>query len=194
MTSPNRASFRPPGHARALGREQRDDTDPKRHPPSYAFAASSPPAVPLIDFPSPTPKIGRMASSGGWSESDWYAEGDSQLHFFPLPKQLLWTNGRKIIAQTEAWGGINPKRGVHYSRMKPQPTTPGGYVISGSGPYHTPRWPLSRIGWGTPIRLDPGRSTRRLGVQRLWTCGDQLLPGSQPQSEARPRREDHGPK
>ena len=43
---------------------------------------------------------------------------------------------------------------MHYPRMKPRPTTPGAYVVSGAGPYHTPRWPLSRIAWGTPIRLD----------------------------------------
>jgi hypothetical protein len=84
-----------------------------------------------------------MAQPVGWSQDDWYAEGESQvqaedlwhearmLHFFSFPKLLVWTNGKKIVAQIEAWGGTKPERGRRYPNMKPRPTTPGGYVISG---------------------------------------------------------------
>ncbi len=39
--------------------------------------------------------------------------------------------------------------------MRPHFTTPGGYVISGWGPYVTQTWDFSSIRWGTPLRVDP---------------------------------------
>ncbi len=64
---------------------------------------------------------------GGWNQDDWYRDGEEQIHFFPFPKVLLWTSGKKILAQVEAWGGQRAKRGEDYGRMRPQLTTPGGY-------------------------------------------------------------------
>lgn len=101
-----------------------------------------------------------MAKNSGWTERDWYAEGESQIHFFPLPKRLLWTVGKRILLDVEAWGGIQGVRHRHFPNdpidggMRPQPTTPGIYVISGWGPYRTDSWEFSRIPWGAELRLD----------------------------------------
>lgn len=101
-----------------------------------------------------------MAPESGWTEKDWYAAGESQIHFFPLPKRLLWTLGTRIRLDVEAWGGVERVPHRHFPHdlidggMWPQPTTPGIYVISGWGPYHTNSWELSRIPWGTELRLD----------------------------------------
>lgn len=94
--------------------------------------------------------------NAGWTSNDWYRDGEEQLHFFPRPKRLLFTAGRRIRADAEAWGGIAPTPGYRDPVMQPQPTTPGTYVIHDHGPYVTPTWVTSRIAWGTPIRLDPG--------------------------------------
>ena len=120
-----------------------------------------------------------MTKSVGWSEKDWYAEGESQLHFFPLPKRLLWTSGKKIVGQIEAWGGVEAQRGIHYKTMRPRPTTPGGYVISGWGPYSTRRWPLSRIRWGAPLRVDPSGEHLLYQADTLgtWRRVDHEVPG-----------------
>jgi hypothetical protein len=40
--------------------------------------------------------------------------------------------------------------------MQPEPTTPGSYVIHNHGPYVTATWDMSRIAWGTPLKLDAG--------------------------------------
>jgi hypothetical protein len=92
---------------------------------------------------------------GGWNQDDWYRDGEDQIHFFPFPKRLLWTSGKKILANVEAWGGEKAKKGVDYGPMKPHLTTPGGYVISSWGPYTTETWDFSCIRWGTPLRVDP---------------------------------------
>ena len=92
---------------------------------------------------------------GGWTEDDWYRDGEDQIHFFPFPKVLVWTKGKKILAQVEAWGGQKAMRGRHYAGTRPHLTTPGGYVISGWGPYTTHKWDFSCIRWGTPLRVDP---------------------------------------
>jgi hypothetical protein len=104
-----------------------------------------------------------MAKGAGWTSDDWYAEGESQIHFFPTPKSLIWTVGKKIMLEVEAWGGIKGVRHHHFphdpvdSGMRPRPTTPGSYVISGWGPYRTRSWDFSRIRWGTELRLDETR-------------------------------------
>jgi hypothetical protein len=102
-----------------------------------------------------------MAKGRGWTQQDWYVEGESQIHFFPFPKRLLWTVGKKIMLDVEAWGGVKRVPHHHFDGDKvdsgvwPNPTTPGIYVISGWGPYRTERhWVLSRIPWGTELRLD----------------------------------------
>lgn len=73
--------------------------------------------------------------------------------FFPTPKRLIWTLGKKILATTEAWGGTPAIPGRRYPTMRPRETTPGTYVISGYEPYVTHTWEWSRIAWGTPLRL-----------------------------------------
>jgi hypothetical protein len=119
-----------------------------------------------------------MTGSVGWSQGDWYSDGEDQIHFFPFPKRLVWTSGKKIVAQIEAWGGVRPQRGIRYKTMKPHPTTPGGYVISGWGPYLSHRWPLSRIRWGTPLRLDPSGThlLYRTDVLGRWRRVDAEIP------------------
>ena len=115
-----------------------------------------------------------------WSSDDWYRDGESQLHFFPRQKRLVFTNGKRIVAEAAAWGGVafehwNPAQG-----MRPQPTTPGTYVIAKYEPYVTKTWKYSRIPWGTPLALDPsgeyvlykgGTGTNR------WLRLDRLMPG-----------------
>lgn len=102
-----------------------------------------------------------MTKTGGWTQADWYAESESQIHFFPLQKRLLWTVGKKIMLEAEAWGGVQGVPHHHYpgdhvdGGMRPQPTTPGTYVISGWRPYQTHSWELSQIPWGTELQLDP---------------------------------------
>ncbi len=97
------------------------------------------------------------------ADKDWYIEGESQVHFFPGAKRLICTIGKKIRFDIEAWGGIKGVRHHHFANdpvdhgMRPQPTTPGNYVISGWAPYVTKRWEFSRIPWGTELRLDAAR-------------------------------------
>lgn len=55
-----------------------------------------------------------MAKGVGWTSRDWYAAGESQIHFFPTPKRLIWTVGKKIMLEVEAWGGIKGVRHHHY--------------------------------------------------------------------------------
>jgi len=104
--------------------------------------------------------MSNVAKGKGWTQDDWYAAGESQIHFFPMPKRLLWTVGKKIMLDVEAWGGQKAVRHHHYrydpidQGMRPRLTTPGGYVISGWGPYRTDTWKYSRIRWGTPLRID----------------------------------------
>ena len=101
-----------------------------------------------------------MAKGSGWTQNDWYADGENQIHFFPFPKRLLWTVGKKILRDVEAWGGVQGVPHHHFPNdavdggMIPRPTTPGIYVISGWGPYQTRSWQSSRIRWGTELRLD----------------------------------------
>lgn len=97
-----------------------------------------------------------MGKTVGWTSDDWYREGEEQLHFFPRPKRLLFTTGRRIRADGEAWGGITAAAGYRDPVMQPRPTTPGTYVIHDHGPYVTSTWTTSRIAWGTPLKLDPG--------------------------------------
>jgi hypothetical protein len=97
---------------------------------------------------------------GGRADKAWYIEGESQIHFFPGPNRLIWTIGKKILLDVEAWGGIKGVRHHHFpgdrvdGGMRRRPTTPGNYVISGWAPYRTNRWDFSRIRWGTELRLD----------------------------------------
>jgi hypothetical protein len=101
-----------------------------------------------------------MAKGGGWTQKDWYAAGESQIHFFPFSKRLLWTFGKKILLDVEAWGGVKGVPHHHFPHdrvdggMRPQPTTPGIYVKSGWGPYRTYQWEFSRIPWGAELRVD----------------------------------------
>ncbi len=104
-----------------------------------------------------------LAKGGGEADKAWYIEGESQIHFFPGPKRLIWTIGKKILLDVEAWGGIKGVRHHHFAGdrfdggMRRRPTTPGNYVISGWAPYRTNRWEFSRIRWGTELRLDVTR-------------------------------------
>lgn len=119
-----------------------------------------------------------MADAKGWSSSDWYQSGEGQLHFFPYQKRIIWTVGKQILANGEAWGGSAPVPGVFYPTMKPRPTTPGTYVIQSFGPYRTRTWPMSRIPWGTPIRVAGGRLLFEVGVgSNSWRPVDSLIPG-----------------
>jgi hypothetical protein len=87
--------------------------------------------------------------------SDWDSgPAESRvLHFFPGWGELVWrVNGRTVL-KGNAWGGTDPEPGKIYDTMPPRKTTPGNYVIHGSGPYVTQTWKASRIAWGTPLRL-----------------------------------------
>ena len=76
------------------------------------------------------------------------------LHFFPGPHVIVWVVGGKPQIRAEAWGGELPKPGVSYAVMKPRPTTPGRYVIYSYEPYRTNTWPLSKLAWGTRLKID----------------------------------------
>jgi hypothetical protein len=77
-----------------------------------------------------------------------------ELRFYPGPHTLIWVVDGKAQITAGAWGGevANPK--VKYATMKPRPTTPGRYVIYSYAPYQTATWAMSRIKWGTPLKLD----------------------------------------
>jgi hypothetical protein len=76
------------------------------------------------------------------------------LHFFPGPKVMLWVIDGAIIEKGEAWGGEMPDPSITYKVMKPRPTTPGKYIVQSYAPYRTNTWPLSKIRWGTPLKVD----------------------------------------
>lgn len=97
-----------------------------------------------------------MGKANGWTSDNWYRAGEQQLHFFPHQKRLVFTAGRRIRAEAEAWGGLAPSPGYRDPVMQPAPTTPGSYVIHDHGPYVTTTWAMSRIAWGTPLKLDAG--------------------------------------
>lgn len=121
-----------------------------------------------------------MSKVTGWSSDDWYKDGEGQLHFFPHAKRLVWTVGRRIVAETEAWGGVQAERGVKYPNMKPRRTTPGSYVIADHGPYVTPKWERSQIAWGTRLKRDPGGRYvlyESGGARDRWNRLDRLIPG-----------------
>jgi hypothetical protein len=100
------------------------------------------------------------------------------LHFFPGPKRLISVvNGKKTL-EAEAWGGVAADPGVSYDIMKPQPTTPGTYIIASYGPYRTPTWPMSRIAWGTKLTVVGARVMYETGLKkRPWRYVDERIPG-----------------
>ena len=115
-----------------------------------------------------------------WSRDDWYSDGEAQLHFFSRQKRLLFTNGKRIVAEAPAWGGVAVERWKPSEGMRPQETTPGTYVISGHGPYVTKTWKYSRIPWGTPLTVDPsGKYILYKGGtgRNPWLRLDQQIPG-----------------
>ncbi len=123
----------------------------------------------------------------GEDGKDWYVAGESQIHFFPKPKRLLWTVGKKIMLDVEAWGGQKAVPHHHYrydpidQGMRPRLTTPGIYVISGWAPYRTQSWDLSRIPWGTELRLDAtGRHLLyKTGLSsHPWRPLESIIPGA----------------
>lgn len=78
------------------------------------------------------------------------AKPDTELHFYPGQKLLLFLRDGKVTLRAEAWGG--PAARVHDSTMDATPTTAGRYVIHGEEAYRTPTWPLSSIRWGTKLQ------------------------------------------
>lgn len=115
-----------------------------------------------------------------WSSDDWYRSGEDQLHFFPHQKRLVFTKGKRILADAPAWGGVAVERWDPARGMRPQPTTPGTYVIARHEPYVTKTWEYSRIPWGTPLTLDPSGEyvlyKAGTGTNR-WLRLDQKIPG-----------------
>ena len=115
-----------------------------------------------------------------WSSDDWYRDGEEQLHFFPRQKRLVFTKGKRILAEAPAWGGVDVKQWSPAHGMRPQPTTAGTYVISGHQPYLTRTWENSRIPWGVPLTLDPSGKyvlyKGGTGINR-WLRLDQRIPG-----------------
>jgi len=64
--------------------------------------------------------------------------------------------------------------------MKPQPTTPGTYVIQDHGPYVTSKWAPSRIPWGAPLKAHPDGEhlLYQSGAGPTgWTRVDRKIPG-----------------
>ena len=128
--------------------------------------------------------MSRLATDRGRPDKDWYLEGESQIHFFPGPKRLIWTTGKKIMLDVEAWGGIKGLRHHHFpgdhvdGGMRRRPTTPGNYVISGWAPYRTNKWEHSRIRWGTELRLDvTGRHLLyKTGMLNSWSRVESIVP------------------
>jgi hypothetical protein len=77
------------------------------------------------------------------------------LHFFPGDGSIIWMVDGRIVLRSNAWGGESPDPTIHYRVMPPRRTTPGKYVIHSYGPYRTNTWPMSRIQWGTKLKLSP---------------------------------------
>jgi len=121
-----------------------------------------------------------MADTSGWSKKDWYRDGETQLHFFPGSRLLLWLKGKTIVGKIEAWGGEKPAKHVHYRPgTRPGLTTPGTYVIYAIGPYVSPtnKWVNSKIAWGTPLIVSPHGDRILYKTGLTWAPIDHLIPG-----------------
>jgi hypothetical protein len=79
---------------------------------------------------------------------------------------MLWVVDGIIIERSDAWGGETPDPTVAYNVMKPRPTTPGKYVIHSYAPYRTNTWPLSKIAWGTRLKVQAGEILFETGERR----------------------------
>ena len=78
-------------------------------------------------------------------------EDKKELHFYPGEHKVIWVVNGKAAIKAEAWGGeVGPNDGT----MTPQRTTPGRYVIYSYAPYRTNTWQMSKLAWGTKLRLD----------------------------------------
>ena len=104
-----------------------------------------------------------------------------ELHFFPGEHKLVWVIDGAADIKADAWGGEEPVPGVKYDVMKPRPTTPGRYVIHSYAPYHTKTWALSKLTWGTPLKVDStGKSLLyQTGVASgAWARLEDKIPGA----------------
>lgn len=104
------------------------------------------------------------------------------LHFFPGPKVLLWRVDGKVELRAEAWGGADPDPANPDPTMEPQRTTPGRYVVHSYAPYRTNTWSLSKLRWGTPLKVVSGDvyyATGKSGAG-AWRKLSDLMPGMTP--------------
>jgi hypothetical protein len=108
---------------------------------------------------------------------------DKELHFFPGVHRMIWLDASKAPVVAEAWGGEEPALGVVYNVMKPQPTTPGRYVIYSYAPYRTNTWATSKLPWGTKLKLDTVGNRVLYGTgmtSRPWLPIQALIPDATP--------------
>lgn len=80
------------------------------------------------------------------------------LEFYPGVHVMIWVVDGHPSLWVQAWGGSDPVPGWDDGGMKPRKTTPGRYLIYSRGAYVTHTWELSRIAWGTPLRVDRTRT------------------------------------
>jgi hypothetical protein len=81
----------------------------------------------------------------------------SKLDLYPGDKLLVFTRVGQPPLTAVAWGG--PPEEHPKGPNEPfgeGPTDPGEYVIWGVEPHHTTKkWPMSRIPWGAPLKVNP---------------------------------------
>ena len=77
----------------------------------------------------------------------------SELHFFPGQHVMVVFTHGKPGRRFDAYGG--PEFGGSDPRMREEPTWPGKYTIHSIERHTTPKWPLSKIKWGTPLKVIP---------------------------------------
>jgi len=67
---------------------------------------------------------------------------------------MVWVVNGIPKLHAEAWGGVAAAPGATFKIMKPERTKPGRYVIHSYGSYVTNSWPMAKIRWGTPLKVE----------------------------------------
>jgi hypothetical protein len=76
------------------------------------------------------------------------------LHFYPGQGVLAFVVHGKLFKWAEAWGGPAEEQPKDPDEPFPMgPTNPGRYIIWKIAPYVTHTWALSRIRWGSRLKL-----------------------------------------
>jgi len=103
------------------------------------------------------------------------------LHFYPGARRIVWVVRGAAALNAEAWGGQEVPDGSNFGLMRPHRTTPGRFVIHSYGPYRTNSWPMARIPWGTPLKVEGTGALKHVVFQtgtthQTWKRVESLIP------------------